>query len=266
MRLDQHKKFRNFVLIATAAAVALALAVSPGRPSDPTVLEAKAAEETEENGLPLSAENYEVLGNVIGAVETGNQIYGNKDYSMYLPAFYGGSTEYTCTLGWCSCYGQKAEQLIALIRYTDPDTFHEMDPDGVIDARLLTDWVAEQWNPNEEEKQILINLISSPVGRTCQDAMFYQMVTGSLNECIRLYGTRDPRSLMMYAEIALLGGSGAAQRIFTRCNGDYSVLNILNSLFADFDGVNMEGYLVGSPRYWQRHLVCATYINQFAKD
>lgn len=251
---------RSFVIAAAAAA--LFLAAMPGRVTDPVVMEVQAEESTE---LPLSMANYEVLGNVIGAVETGNQIYGNKDYSMYLPAFYASSSEYTCTLGWCSCYGQKAEQLIALIQYTDPSLFQQLDPDGIIAAKLQTDWVAEQWNPNEEEKQILISLISSDVGRQCQDAMFYQMVTGSLNECIRLYGTRDPKALMMYAEIALLGGSGAAQRIFTRCDGNYDLFAILNSLFADYDG-NMDGYLVGSPRYWQRHLVCATYINQFAQS
>lgn len=249
------------ILIFGIAAAAF-FTVLPGRQvADPAVLEVQAAGDGTQL---LSPENLTVLGNVIGAVENGGQIYGRKDYGAFVPAFHASDAEYTCTLGWCSCYGQNAHDLIQLIYQSDPQGFAKTDPDGIILQRLATDWVAEQWNPNEEEKAILLSLITSPIGQQCQDQMFYRLITDYLTECNVLYGITDPKALMMYSEIELLGGSAAAQRVFNRCDGDYSVMAILNALFQDFDG-NMDGNLVGSPKYWQRHLVCATYINQFAQ-
>ncbi|HCW24307.1 MAG TPA: hypothetical protein DGX96_12045 [Lachnospiraceae bacterium] len=206
----------------------------------------------------MSDTNYQVLINVIGAIETGGQIYGQRDYSMYVGPFQNSSNEYTITLGWCSFYGDNAQKLVRDIILSDPAGYVALDPNCLILQALTQNWVNTQYSPSDTEKQILISLITSDVGKRIQDLDFLELAKSYMNDCISRYAITDPEALMMYTEISLLGGLGASHRVFDRvaATGASDVMTILNCLFQD----NPAGTQVGSSMYYRRHLVAACYI------
>lgn len=48
----------------------------------------------------MNDKNMAVLVNIIGAVESGGQIYGNRRYDAYAGPYTNSNKEVTCTLGW----------------------------------------------------------------------------------------------------------------------------------------------------------------------
>ena len=210
----------------------------------------------------MSQQNQEVLVNIIGAMESGGQVYGNRRYNAYAGARGGG--EVTCTLGWAQNYGSNAQELVQEILLEDQASFLSIDTNGIILEKLLHNWTAEQWNPSEEEKNILISLIDSDAGHRVQDRRFMDTMARNIAECVASYGEDvSPRALIMYCEIRHLGGQDAAKRIFNRCQGLYTMDNIMLGLFMDYTG-NPGNTKVGGQMYWQRHSKCRTYANQYA--
>lgn len=209
----------------------------------------------------MSEANYKVLTNVIGAVESGGQVYGQRDYSCYAGSYTNSPKEYTCTLGWCQFYGDEAKALIERIKSADPATFASIDKKGLIANKLGSDWVAEKWNPNGEEKNVLIALITSAAGKAQQDAMFRELTTPFVTECSKNY-TSNTKAIMMYCEIRHLGGKKAVDRIFTRCAGNYTLDNILASLKKDQSDASSTNQ-VGDALFNTRHAKCAAFIEKY---
>ena len=207
----------------------------------------------------MNEQNYKVLAKIIGAVETGGQVYGNAKYDDYTAPYTNTPGEHTITLGWPQFYGDEAKRLIQLILEKDPDEFRRIDADGLIEKRLKTDWVATRWNPSTKEKRILINLIDSEVGHEAQDELFIQLMKGFVADCTY---TNDDKAVMMYCEIRHLGGKAAADRIFKRCS-DYSLSSILASLHLDQDNKSSSNQ-VGDSIFWSRHQKCAEFIEKYA--
>lgn len=110
----------------------------------------------------MTSKEFEVLKNIIGAIETGGQVYGNQNYACYVPPYKNTPEEHTCTLGAFSQYGNNAKKLIQKIY----DTNKSVVPSNIV-AKLKIDWVATRWNPSSSEKASLISIINSSVGRKC---------------------------------------------------------------------------------------------------
>ena len=53
----------------------------------------------------MTQQNMDVLTNVIGAVESGGQVYGRRDYAAYAAPYTNSEKEHTITLGWAQNYG-----------------------------------------------------------------------------------------------------------------------------------------------------------------
>ena len=209
----------------------------------------------------MNAENMKVLTNIIGAVESGGQVYGKRNYAAYAPPYHSTPNEHTITLGWAQNYGDEARKLIQMIYDADPDAFRKIDTTGAIKDMLGKDWVAIRWNPSNAQKDILIRLIDSPVGHKCQDELFAELMEKYINSCEAQY-TDDIPAEMMYCEIRHLGGRNAADRIFRRCQGDYS----LDSIMAALDKDDPDSNQVGSKKFRSRHLKCIEFIRKYAKD
>jgi len=47
----------------------------------------------------ISAEQWQILLNILGAVETGGQIYGQRDYGDYTEAYTNNIAENSITIG-----------------------------------------------------------------------------------------------------------------------------------------------------------------------
>ena len=205
--------------------------------------------------------NMSVLINVIGAVESGGQVYGKRDYAAYAPPYKNSSMEHTITLGWAQNYGSEAERLVQMIYDRDRTGFLKMDDAGIANA-LKNDWVAVHWNPAEDQKQALIRIIDSTVGRICQDEMFAARMRTYIAECEKAY-TDDIQAVMMYCEIRHLGGYGPVKRIFDRLGGDYGMDAIMASLVRDQKDTSNNNQ-AGDFKYWTRHLKCKEFIERYS--
>lgn len=212
----------------------------------------------------MNDENLKVLTNIIGAVESGGQVYGKRRYDAYTAPYTNSPKEVTVTLGWAQFYGGEAYKLVSLIYAKNPEQFDLMDPQGSIKTMINGehDWVTEKWKPNYYQKCILLALIDSESGHAAQDELFAEQMKKYISDCEKAY-TGDARAEMMYCEIRHLGGKSAADRIFKKCGGDYSLDRIMSVLKADQSDTSSNNQ-VGDKRYWSRHEKCCEFIKKYA--
>lgn len=206
--------------------------------------------------------NLNVLIDTISAVESGGQVYGNRNYKSYVPPYTNSDKEHTITLGYPQYYGPEAKKLIQMIYDISPANFRNLDPKRSIYDMLGKDWVAIRWNPTASQKNILISLIDSGAGHNAQDTLFTDLLNTYIKDCAADY-TSDVKAQMMYCEIRHLGGRGPVDRIFKRCNGDYSLTSIMNALKKDQEDKSSDNQ-VGDKKYWSRHEKCYEFINKYA--
>lgn len=210
----------------------------------------------------MTEENLDILTNIIGAVETGGQIYGKRRYNQYTPPYTNTKLEHTITLGWAGFYGAEARKLVQMIYDIDPQAFKKIDSDGKIQNMLSKDWVAMKWNPSPVQRSVLIQLIDSPAGHKAQDELFKQEMKQYIADCEKDYPGADTEAQMMYCEIRHLGGKSAANRIFKRCNGNYSLNNIMSALKQDQNDTSSSNQ-VGDKLFWSRHEKCKEFIEKY---
>ena len=212
----------------------------------------------------MNQQNMTVLTNIIGAVESGGQVYGKRRYDAYAAPYTNSSVEHTVTLGWAQNYGSEAKRLIQMIYDKDTAAFKAIDTDGSIAAMLKKDWVAIRWNPTAAQKKKLIALIDSAAGHVCQDELFASLMRTFIADCEKTY-TKNIPAIMMYCEIRHLGGAGPVKRIFDRLGGDYSLDAIMASLVKDQRDTSNDNQ-VGDTKFWSRHIKCKTFIEQYAVE
>lgn len=212
----------------------------------------------------MNEQNMAVLTNIIGAVESGGQVYGKRRYDAYAAPYTNSAVEHTITLGWAQNYGSEAHTLIQMIYDKDPQVFRKIDTNGGISAMLKKDWVAIKWNPTSGQKKKLIALIDSAAGHECQDELFARLMKTFIADCEKTY-TKSIPAIMMYCEIRHLGGVGPVKRIFDRLGGDYSLDAIMASLVKDQRDTSNDNQ-VGDTKFWSRHIKCKTFIEQYAVE
>ena len=206
-----------------------------------------------------------VLTNVIGAVESGGQVYGHRNYAAYAAPYANTPNEHTITLGWAQNYGPEAQELIRRILAKSETAFRRLDKcKPSIMAMLEIDWTDTRWHPSKEQAEVLVALIDSVNGRKAQDELFAELMRTYIKSCEADY-TSKVKPVMMYCEIRHLGGRSAADRIFKRCKGDYSLDAIMSALVADQKDKSSENQ-VGDTKFWSRHVKCYQFIEQYAKE
>lgn len=212
----------------------------------------------------MNNDNLKVLTNIIGAVESGGQIYGKRNYSAYAGPYTNTSKEHTITIGWAQNYGYEAEKLLNTIYTENPAEFLKLEEGAkpAISSMLNKDWVALKWKPNESQKQAIIRLISSPIGKQCQDKLFADLMKQFINDCAKDYTNNVPAQ-MMYCKIRHLGGKSAVDRIFKRCKGNYSLDSIMSALKQDQNDTSSSNQ-VGDKLFWSRHQKCKEFIERYA--
>lgn len=220
------------------------------------------------NSQYLNSYNMHVLTNVISGVESYGQIYSdNRRYDAYARKAENTSNEKTCTLGWAQNYGNEGRKLVQMIYKADTDGFRKLDTcSPSIESMLQKDWVSIGWSPSSSQKSVLIKLITTEIGKNCQDELFAELMEKYLSNAVA-YGVpkTNIKALMMWCEIAHLGGTSAAKRIFNRCSGNYSVSNIMSALKKDQSDTSSSNQ-VGDTLFWSRHLCCQSWINAYADD
>ena len=203
-----------------------------------------------------------IMVNIIGAVESGGQIYGKRDYTAYADPYTATQNEVTITLGWSQCFGPEAQKLVKMIYQENKKKKKKIDTKKLIVNALKKNWTTTKWKPTSAEKKILIKLISSDIGRKCQDELFKKTMKEYIQACQKQY-TKNAWAVHMYCEICHLGGSNAVRRIFERCGNDYSLDSIMNALKKD--QANGNGSEVGDEIFWSRHEKCCEFLQKYAE-
>ena len=204
----------------------------------------------------MTSKEFEILTNIIGAVESGDQVYGQRNYATYAPPYNASPDEHTCTLGWCQLYGSNANKLLNKIYNMDKSAV----PSDIV-PKLNVDWVSTRWNPSASQKQSLIKAITSVAGKKCQDEMFKEITEPVIKKAESL-GITDVGCQIMFVEIAHLGGISAAQRIFNKASKPYTVDGIFNTLMLDQKDTSNNNQ-VGDKIYQSRHECCVKWIKQY---
>lgn len=211
----------------------------------------------------MTQKELDILTNIIGAVETGGQIYGKRRYECYVPPYHNSSAEHTCTLGWAGNYGARARKLCQMIFDENPSEFRKADSAN-IEKKLKVDWVATKWNPSSSEKTALIAIITTDTGKKCQDKLFQESVKSYIKNA-EDFGVMDVKAQMMWCEIEHLGGLKPVKRIFARATKPYTPESIFASLLKDQNDTSSNNQ-VGDKKFQSRHECCVRWINQYVKS
>lgn len=212
----------------------------------------------------MTDKQMEILTNVIGGVESGGQIYGNRRYEAYAGKGANSSNEKTCTLGWAQNYGNEGRKLCRMILEADPVAFRQADTAN-IESKLNVDWVATAWNPSAKEKAALIAIITTDAGKRCQDQLFGELMEKYIASALAYDKTMSVAAQMMWCEIEHLGGLGPVKRIFGRASKPYTVDGIYASLILDQNDTSNSNQ-VGDKIYQSRHQCCVRWIKQYLTD
>lgn len=208
----------------------------------------------------MTDKQLDVLINIIGAVESGGQIYGNRRYDAYAAPYTNSSQEKTVTLGWSQNYGYKARELCQRIFDADNALFRKNDSAN-IEKRLSQNWVSIKWNPTTAEKAALLKIITTDVGKKIQDDMFKEDMETFINDAIA-YGISDVGAQMMYCEIRHLGGKSPTERIFKRATKPYTADTVYASLLLDQNDTSNDNQ-VGDKKFQSRHQKCVEWIHKY---
>lgn len=208
----------------------------------------------------MKKEHLEILTNIIGAVESGGQVYGKRRYDAYAGKAANSANEKTCTLGWAQNYGNEGRRLCKMVFQKDPASFRKADTAN-IEKLLNIDWVAKGWDPSASEKKALIAIITTTAGKECQDKLFQELMEQYIKEAEN-YGVADVQAQMMWCEIEHLGGLGPVKRIFGRAAKPYTPDRIFESLLLDQKDSSNNNQ-VGDKMYQSRHECCLKWIKQY---
>lgn len=208
----------------------------------------------------MTQKELDILTNIIGAVESGGQIYGKRRYECYVPPYHNSDKEHTCTLGWAGNYGSRARKLCQMIFDENQEEFRQADTAN-IEAKLKVDWESTKWNPTTAQKNALIAIITTPTGKKCQDKLFQESAKAYITNA-EAFGVTDVKSQMLWAEIEHLGGGKSAKRIFSRAEKPYTPETIFASLLLDQKDTSNNNQ-VGDKKFQSRHECCVKWVNQY---
>lgn len=127
-----------------------------------------------------------VMRNIIYAVETGGQVYGQKNYADFTEAYTNSSSEHAITIGAGQWYGNEARTLLLNIKAADAATFKKHDTAGVAADLAKTDWSNYRLSKTSAKAKAIVNIINSTVGRRCQDQLMDTQMEAYVKEAAAL--------------------------------------------------------------------------------
>lgn len=211
----------------------------------------------------ISNSQMKVMLNIVGAVETGGQVYGQRDYDDFTNPGQNSPSEYSCTAGAYQEYGENLRQLLLRIQKEYPRTFAKYDTAGIADDIKRT-W--SNFNPYTVRKgsakaNAIVNIISSPSGKLVQDYRAMDLIDTYLAHAKRM-GVTNVRAALLFAECEHLGGPGPIERVVNRASNKNNITSLYDSLLKDrLDTSNH--YQIGDSIYGTRHIKCKSWITQY---
>lgn len=192
--------------------------------------------------------------NMLGALETGGQVYGQRDYSNFINAEL--AAEVTATLGWSSFYGENGRRWLERFKNENPDLFSKLDQGGQVAPVIGMNWEASRWNANSTQRASIVNMLTTDQGRKLQDQMTAEREADHWKHAVANY-TDNMRAVAWFTNIAELAGRGTADWLFQAAGGNYSLDNLYNLT------LSRTGYgAIGNSMYHRRHALYKQWIEE----
>lgn len=181
----------------------------------------------------MKESNIAVMRKILGAVETGGQVYGQIRYNDLTLQYTNSSAEHAITIGGYQHYANEAKRLLQTILDKYPTTFRKLDSAG-IESDLKKDWSNYQLSSKTCAKgKTIVNIISSADGIKCQDLLMDNQIKEYAASYTKTYGEMPDDAMMEVINIAHQGGSSAVKRILGKTSKPYSAKKIYDTLNLD---------------------------------
>ena len=181
----------------------------------------------------MQRDNITVLRKILYAVESGNQIYGKQDYSAFSGAGANCDNEAAITIGAGQWYAGEAKELLYRIQRMNPKLFKDMDAAGLETDLLLKSWNAYAVSAESAKGQCIISIISTDLGKKCQDEYMEYQITEYAHIIEELYGEMPDTAMMECINIIHQGGRGTLDRILSKTEKPYTADKIYTTLCQD---------------------------------
>lgn len=228
-------------------------------------------------GVSVSSSKFlDVMKNILYAVETGGQIYGNQVYDDFTEAYTNSSAEHAITIGAGQWYATEAQRLLKLIHDRYPSIWKRYDSNNL----LWKDVLNENWSTytltmsskykksgkpstTDDWKIYRIKLIiGCSYGQKCQDYLMeeqikeYEKEIRSLKYCSSL----DSKALGMLINVRHQGGLGSVTRILNKTKRPYTLDSIYQALGTDRYDHSSDNQ-VGD--YWTRQQKVYSWLKNY---
>ena len=181
----------------------------------------------------MDKQNITVLRKILYAVESGDQIYGNQNYSCFAGVGANCDNEKAITIGAGQWYADEAKELLYRIQRGNPKLFKDMDTADLETDLLLKSWARYAVSKESAKGQCIINIISTTLGKKCQDEYMEEQITEYAHVIEELHGEMPDEAMMECINIIHQGGRGALDRILSKTEKPYTADKIYASLCQD---------------------------------
>lgn len=181
----------------------------------------------------MQKNNIEVLRKILYAVESGNQIYGEQDYSAFSEAGENCDNEKAITIGAGQWYADEAKELLYRIQRGNPKLFKDMDNENLEADLLKKSWATYAVGKESAKGKLIISLISSDLGKKCQDTYMEDQIVEYVAAIEKAYGEMPDDAMMECINILHQGGDSALKRILAKTAKPYTVDKIYATLCLD---------------------------------
>ena len=228
-------------------------------------------------GVSVSSSKFlDVMKNILYAVETGGQIYGNQVYDDFTEAYTNSSAEHAITIGAGQWYATEAQRLLKLIHDRYPSIWKRYDSNNL----LWKDVLNENWSTykltmsskykksgkpstTDDWKIYRIKLIiGCSYGQKCQDYLMEEQIKEYEKEIrsLKYCGSLDSKALGMLINVRHQGGLGSVTRILNKTKRPYTLDSIYQALGTDRYDHSSDNQ-VGD--YWTRQQKVYSWLKNY---
>ena len=183
----------------------------------------------------MQKNNIEVLRKILYAVESGNQIYGEQDYSAFSEAGENCDNEKAITIGAGQWYADEAKELLYRIQRGNPKLFKDMDNENLEDDLLKKSWTTYAVSKDSTKGKLIIDIITTDLGKKCQDQYMEDQIQTYAKSIEKTYGTMPDSAMMECVNIGHQGGDSALKRILAKTAKPYTADKIYTALRLDLE-------------------------------
>lgn len=182
--------------------------------------------------VKITDKQIEILINIIGAVETGGQIYGKQRYDDFTPAYTNSSAENSITIGAFQEFNWYAKALLQEILDTYPTIFRKYDNAGIESDLKKSTW--DGYNPSKTsaKAKAIQAIIGSKEGIKIQNIRIERL----LKQYIAFaegQGVSNVDSLFMCANWIHQGGNSACTRLLKKAGKPYTLDRLYQACTTD---------------------------------